>query len=62
MVAAPRGRTIRKLSKLAGLGVYRPAMLLDDDVVTDGQAKPHPLADGLPPEYKDGDLQQPFGK
>ena len=40
MVAAPRGRTILKFGELAGprIDLYRPAMLLDDDVVTDGQA------------------------
>ena len=40
-----RGRTIREFGELAGLGIdlYRPAMLLDDDVVTDGQAEPSPF-------------------
>ena len=38
--APARGRTILKFGELAGLRIdlYRPAMLLDDDVVTDGQA------------------------
>ena len=41
MNAAARGRTILKLGKFTGLSIDldRPAMLLDDDVVTDRQAK-----------------------
>ena len=40
---APRARQDDpKLGELAGLRIdlYRPAMLLDDDVVTNGQAEP----------------------
>ena len=38
-----------KFGELAGLGIdlYRPAMLLDDDVVTDGQAEPGPFTGRL---------------
>ena len=38
-----------ELGERAGLRIdlYKPAMLLDDDVVTDGQAKPRSLANGL---------------
>ena len=38
-----------KFSELAGLGInlYGPAMLLDDDVVTDGQAQPCPFTGRL---------------
>ena len=39
-VAARARQNDPKFGELAGLGIdlYRPAMLLDDDVVTDGQA------------------------
>ena len=49
VAAALRGRTILKFGELAGLRIDldRPAMLLDDDVVTDGQAKPVPSPAGL---------------
>ena len=38
-----------KFGEHAGLGfdLYRPAMLLDDDVVTDGQTKPSPFTGWL---------------
>ena len=38
-----------KFGELAGLCIdlYRPAMLLDDDVVTDGQAEPGPFTGRL---------------
>ena len=49
MNTAPRGRTILNSVELARLRIdlNRPAMLLDDDVVTDGQAKPVPSPTGL---------------
>ena len=38
-----------KFGELAGLGIdlYRPPMLLDDDVVTDGKAEPSPFSGRL---------------
>ena len=47
--APARGRTILKFGELTGLRIdlYRPAMLLDDDVVTDGQAEPSPFTGRL---------------
>ncbi len=38
-----------KFGELAGLRIdlYRPTMLLDDDVVTDGQAQPSPFTGSL---------------
>ena len=46
--APARGRTIQ-IGELAGLGIdlYRPAMLLDDDVVTDGETEPVPSPAGF---------------
>jgi hypothetical protein len=35
-----------------GIDLYRPAVLLDDDVVTNGQAKPRALASGLSREER----------
>ena len=44
-----RGRTILKFGEFAGLGINldRPAMLLDNDIVTDGQAEPSPFSGRL---------------
>ena len=47
--APARGRTILNSVNLPGsrIDLYRPAMLLDDDVVTNGQAQPSPFTGRL---------------
>src|ERR1019366_6619842 len=45
MVAAQRGRTI--LNSVNSPGCVSIGMLLDNDIVTDGQTKPSSLANGL---------------
>ena len=49
MVAAPRGRTILNSVNSPGCGIdlYRPAMLLDDDVMAERKAEPGALTGRL---------------